>query len=78
MGREGEGKEHQIRASQEPPLSCILLIKSSFSQENSKKNKARESSSCWRGRKKIQRNQLFTSLHKTAKKEILCTSSFPP
>jgi hypothetical protein len=35
-------KVRNTRASQKPPLSCILLIKSSFSQENSKKNKARE------------------------------------
>jgi hypothetical protein len=47
MGR----KEGNTRAEHyKSPLSscCILLIKSSFSQENSKKNKAKESSS-WRG-----------------------------
>jgi hypothetical protein len=49
-------------------LSCIL-IKSSFSQENSKKNKAKKIAAGWRGGRRIQRNQLLTSLHKTAKKK---------
>jgi hypothetical protein len=79
MGRrEGNTRAEHYKS----PLSscCILLIKSSFSQENSKKNKAKESSS-WRGMGEEENSEkpaFDISLHKTAKKRFYAPSSFPP